>query len=404
MRKLYSNFLKTNNLLEGNVSIYLDFIRGISAILVVMEHLSSRLFVGYGNVENPTIFVQLLHLLNMLGGPAVIIFFVLSGVFISRSVLKAFYERKWAWKSYLINRFSRLYVVLIPALILTFILDGLTANFFEFQRYGDAITNLTQFVGNLFFLQNVFVGTYGTNYPLWSLSYEFWYYMLFPLILLLFSKQGKMKKAIYLIITVLIVSSIGTRMNSYFFIWLAGTVVILLPSINILKRWYVPIIALILVIVASVVRPLVMTGRLFTNEWTTDLIFVDIFIALVFGFFVYSLLQVPFTKFHNVDLGWLGKFSRLIAGFSFSLYVIHYPIINMVYRWGAMNGYGGLQPTIFSFIVELLLVTLLCIIAYLFSKLTEAQTPKVRKFLESKTNAFINRERNKQIRKESIPG
>src|SRR5690625_6146906 len=91
MGYLYTNFLKVDELLKGNVSIYLDFVRGISAVLVVMEHLSSRLFVGFGNVESPNLFVQALYLLNILGGPAVILFFVLSGLFISRSVLKAVY-------------------------------------------------------------------------------------------------------------------------------------------------------------------------------------------------------------------------------------------------------------------------------------------------------------------------
>src|SRR5690625_3943096 len=99
-----------------------------------MEHLSSRLFVGFGNVESPNLFVQALYLLNILGGPAVIIFFVLSGLFISRSVLKAVYKNKWSWKTYLINRLSRLYIVLIPALILTFIFDRIAVKFFRSEE------------------------------------------------------------------------------------------------------------------------------------------------------------------------------------------------------------------------------------------------------------------------------
>lgn len=403
MRNLYLNFSKSNKLLEGNVSIFLDLIRGISAILVVMEHLSSRLFVGNSNVENPNILINGLYLLNILGGPAVIIFFVLSGLFISRSVLKVLYDKKWSWKSYLVNRFSRLYVVLIPALILTFILDSFTANFFEFQRYDNAFTNFNEFIGNLFFLQNVLVETYGTNYPLWSLSYEFWYYMLFPLILLLFSKQGKIKKYIYIILVLLIVFSIGTKMNSYFLIWLVGTSVILLPRINIFRRWYMPIIALLFVLVFGMIRPLVMTGRLITNEWTPDLFFVDILIALAFGFFIYTLLNIRSNKFHNMNLGWLGKFSKTIAGFSFSLYLIHYPIINIVYRWGAMNGYAGLQPSFFSVAAEIIIVILLCAIAFFFSRATEAQTPKVRKFLLAR---FLNHKlsRNRIVEKEKVIG
>ncbi|WP_417898955.1 hypothetical protein ABN702_00620 [Bacillus haimaensis] len=61
MKKLFLNFSYANGLLSGNISTILDFIRGLSAILVLMEHLSSRLFVGYGNVENPTFFIKFLY-------------------------------------------------------------------------------------------------------------------------------------------------------------------------------------------------------------------------------------------------------------------------------------------------------------------------------------------------------
>jgi len=37
---------------------------------------------------------------------------------------------------------------------------------------------------NVFFLQTITVPVYGSNSPLWSLANEFWYYLLFPLLLL----------------------------------------------------------------------------------------------------------------------------------------------------------------------------------------------------------------------------
>jgi peptidoglycan/LPS O-acetylase OafA/YrhL len=396
MKKLYSNFSAVNKLLEGNVSIYLDFIRGISAILVVMEHLSSRLFVGYGNVENQNILIKFLYILNILGGPAVIIFFVLSGLFISRSVLKAFYENKWSWKSYLINRLSRLCVVLIPALILTFILDRIAANFFEYEGYTNVYSNLKDFTGNLFFLQNIYVGVYGSNAPLWSLNYEFWYYMLFPILLLLFfNNQRKIFKLIYLLIALLIISTVGTRMNSYFVIWLIGTFVLLLPRINFLMQGFIPILSLILVIVAIPVRPLVMTGRLFTENWTEDLFFVDLFIGLAFGFLIYTLLHIVSDRFRNMEFRRFGKISKLIASFSFSLYLIHYPIINTVYYWAAKNGFAGFQPGLLAIVVEIVFVIIICMIAFYFSRITEAKTSNARKLLEGKTKVTLFSRRNK---------
>jgi peptidoglycan/LPS O-acetylase OafA/YrhL len=405
MNRLYSNFSKANDLLEGNVSIYLDFIRGISAILVVMEHLSSRLFVGYGNVENQNILVKLLYILNILGGPAVIIFFVLSGLFISRSVLKVVYENKWSWKSYLINRLSRLFVVLIPALILTFILDGIAANFFEYEGYTNVYSNLKDFTGNLFFLQNIFVDVYGSNAPLWSLNYEFWYYMLFPILLLLFfNNQRNIVKVINLLIVLLIISTVGPRINSYFVIWLIGTFVLLLPKINFLMQKFIPILSLILLMIAIPIRPLVMTGRLFTEKWTEDLFVVDLFIGLTFGFFIYTLLHIVSDRFRNMELRRLGKISKLIASFSFSLYLIHYPIINIGYYWGAKNGFFGLQPSLVSIAAEIIIVLIICMIAFFFSRITEAKTYNVRKYLKRKTNVFLFNRRNKVPTKHKAAG
>lgn len=405
MRKLYSNFSKANKLLDGNVSVYLDLIRGISAILVVMEHLSSRLFVGYGNVENPTLFVKFLYLLNELGGPAVIIFFVLSGLFISRSVLKAVYENKWSWHKYLINRLSRLCVVLIPALILTLVLDIVAVTYFGYEGYANAYINIKDFIGNLFFLQNVFVGVYGSNAPLWSLNYEFWYYMLFPLLLLLvFNKQSKIFKIVYILIATLIISTVGVRMNSYFTIWLIGTSVLFLPEVKFPKKSFIPILALLFLLVAMPIRPLVMTGRLFTETWTEDLFAVDLFIGLVFGFFIYTLLHFISDNIRNLELRWLGKASKLIAGFSFSLYLIHYPIINTVYYWVAHRGFSGFQPNFISIVVEIIIVAFICSIAFYFSRMTEARTHIIRKFLVIKTSSLMMKRRRKVLRKQNVAG
>src|ERR1035441_502485 len=45
-------------------------------------------------------------------------------------------------------------------------------------------STLPAFFGNLFFLQSVVSPVFGSNGPLWSLSYEFWYYILFPVLMI----------------------------------------------------------------------------------------------------------------------------------------------------------------------------------------------------------------------------
>ncbi|QNG58521.1 acyltransferase family protein [Bacillus sp. PAMC26568] len=193
-------------------------------------------------------------------------------------------------------------------------------------------------------------------------------------------------------------------MNSYFLIWLIGMIVLIIPRINFLVRGYIPILALILVFLAMLVRPLVMTGRLFTENWTEDLFAIDLFIGLTFGFLIYALLHSLSDRLRKAELRRLGKISKLIASFSFSLYLIHYPIINTLYYWVAKNGFSGLQPNLISIVVEILIVILICIFAFFFSKVTEAQTHNVRKFLQTKTNSLIISRRNRVLNKQDEVG
>src|SRR5690606_14576062 len=129
-------------------STFFDLVRFVAAVLVVMEHLASRLLVGYGYLEMPGVGVQVLYLLNLLGGPAVIVFFVLSGLFISRTVYRAYAgSRGFVWRDYLIARASRLYIVLVPALALTWLLDIPASA----SGYINKSSGLDVLLGNLFF-------------------------------------------------------------------------------------------------------------------------------------------------------------------------------------------------------------------------------------------------------------
>lgn len=400
MSRMYNNFLKANDVINEKVSIYLDFVRGVAAILVLMEHLGSRLFLGYGYLQNPSAIIKLLYLLNLLGGPSVIVFFVLSGLFISRTVLKSIVDNKWSWKSYLVNRLSRLYVVLIPALFLTLITDMLASHFFDYNRYSDNYTNIKEFFGNLFYLQNIYVGSYGSNGPLWSLGYEFWYYMLFPIIILLLRIQKKILKVVYLCITLAIILLIGQRMSYYFLIWLVGMLVLLLPATPRAKNKFFMTISFLLVCLAMVMRPLVNNGRLFVEHHTNNLFIVDLFIGLSLGLLIYIFMHGTTKKTMTESKNkWFEKTSKLVASFSFSLYLIHYPIINFVYYGAAKNGFNGLQPNLSSVLIEILIVALMCTIAFIFSRITEVRTNVVRTMIMNSLVRFNHSNQKAKVMK-----
>jgi peptidoglycan/LPS O-acetylase OafA/YrhL len=66
------------------------------------------------------------------------------------------------------------------------------------------------FFGNLFFLQTIAVPSLGSNGPLWSLSNEFWYYIMFPLgLLALWPGRTAGRRWLYLLAFSAIVALVG---------------------------------------------------------------------------------------------------------------------------------------------------------------------------------------------------
>lgn len=115
--------------------------------------------------------------MTSLGHEAVMIFFVLSGYLVGGSVLKQ--KHKFEWLKYSITRLTRLWVILIPALLLTLIVDQ-TLQFFQPEVFAGAniemwasgpdksnySSSIDTLIGNIFFQQTIFVPVYGTNSPL----------------------------------------------------------------------------------------------------------------------------------------------------------------------------------------------------------------------------------------------
>jgi peptidoglycan/LPS O-acetylase OafA/YrhL len=172
---------------------YLDIIRFLAAIAVMFGHWRGFYFVDYEGVAPPmkTALVKTLYFLTGFGHQAVMVFFVLSGLFISSSVLRHLERGTWHWRDYVLDRGVRLYLVLVPGLLLGALLDLVGIRFFNDSRiysvplepFGNGIPanqlNMSSFFGNLFFLQTRFTTVFGSNGPLWSLFNEFWYYVLF---------------------------------------------------------------------------------------------------------------------------------------------------------------------------------------------------------------------------------
>jgi peptidoglycan/LPS O-acetylase OafA/YrhL len=172
-------------------------------------------------------------------------FFVLSGYLVGGSVLRAMDENRWSWKDYLLRRGARLYTVLFPALILTFVLDKICTYSSHYHETLQAVGRLSAirshglsaFIGNLTFLQGVFVQPYGSNGALWSLSYEFWYYIAFPcLAIMLLRRSSITARLLAAGCLAFVLFLVGEKIAIYGLVWLMGVAVHLVPPLESPRR------------------------------------------------------------------------------------------------------------------------------------------------------------------------
>lgn len=219
----------------------LNLMRWIAAFMVVIGHLRSLIFINYDAVESKHIFTQVFYFMTSLGHEAVIVFFVLSGFLVGGKLWREISSGTFLWKRYLIKRMTRLYVVLVPALFIGGILDLLGSNFFnETHIYDNAFRlsslgydvvsrlNIEIFISNLCMMQETLTPTFGSNGPLWSLAYEFWYYILYPVLLILIIRRyNKIQLILYIILFAGLVFILHRNILIYFPIWILGAITFL---------------------------------------------------------------------------------------------------------------------------------------------------------------------------------
>jgi peptidoglycan/LPS O-acetylase OafA/YrhL len=304
----------------------LEALRGFAALYVVLFHALPQKILLFGiNVG----------VLFRFGPESVIVFFVLSGF-----VIKYTYEksRDKSFGYYFTRRFVRLYVPLLFIFLLGYLL----------KCYGEGTMvnpELKTLVGNLFMLQdvitqkpNVVSGTYMGNGVLWSLSYEWWFYMLFFLL------ANKIKDesinnwvsvlTVVAALTYLVYPFIINRLIMYFAIWWIGVrfATDYLNGVKITMRRIMPQAYLLFTIIAILSLNLYIHFSA-TKTYSYPLVaypFIElrhfVFATMVmFGAVIWQNL-----KWFGFDLS-LGIF-KYLAPCSYVIYISHdYLVINATY-------------------------------------------------------------------------
>jgi peptidoglycan/LPS O-acetylase OafA/YrhL len=367
--------------LAKRTSVHLDGLRGVSALAVMLYHLRGLFFVDYPYIANKSLLISGLYAVTGYGHQAVMIFFVLSGYFIGTSVMESVGARSWSWRTYLVSRLTRLQLVLLPALVLGGGWDRIGMRIpqaspiyfgalYKFYVPSVALrSTFPVFLGNFFFLQNIILPVFGSNTPLWSLSYEFWYYILFPVLILATSRWvGIRSNVLYASIVLLLLWFIGPQTAFYFLIWLGGA---LLGRIQRSTRFRPSFSGM------SLCTGLVFLGALAwirTHRLSSDL-WSDYLIAFCFALWLYALLL---GSRDDVSRAYAYG-ARKLAGFSYTLYLLHLPALILLRA--SLDPRGDWQPDMLHLIYALGMGLLTLTYSYLVAEITEAHTVSVRRSL-----------------------
>jgi len=337
--------------LSGRMRVTLDVIRALAASYVVIHHVVVNSGLS-GPVTYPFRF----------GQEAVIVFFLLSGFLIFAS------ERSRVLgnlRGYYLRRLRRIYPLLLLAMGITAAvawLDGALAEGFRAIDFGLNLLSL-QDVSAL--KPGVIVDPFLGNSPLWSLSYEVFFYLVFPLVMIAW--RVSRQRAIMVVGAVSLIGY-GTFLcapnhfslvAAYLLTWWAGAVVADLYQTNRLSiRGLLPITVWMVGLCAVAGIGAIVFGRSGAG----------VFPVLPLRHFAFALLCILLcgTSLAAVLIKTAQPFARpaaYIASISYGLYVFHYPLL---VQWE-----GAHTPIGFALALILLVIT-----AILGDRLLERVMPR----------------------------
>jgi peptidoglycan/LPS O-acetylase OafA/YrhL len=375
--------------------VHLNMARGLAALLVLLGHLRSFVFLSYDQLKSHGPVDTVLWAITGFGHQAVMVFFVLSGFFITRSIMIDDRKSGFSWPVYLIKRLSRLWVVLLPCVLLTLFWDsvGASSGNIEFYKgtlyslyssgpgveYGGAHYDFATLIGNLLFLQTILVPIFGSNGPLWSLANEFWYYLMFPLLYVAFAQERRpLAIAKNILVFIAICIFVGPYIVISGAIWLAGAAAYFIYD----RGWLIAQLkhpaTLVLALLALLLSLAGSKGH-YGSDLTKD---------FLVGFSA-AVLVLVLARF-DASLSLYKTASRVLADGSYTMYLVHFPFIAALAAIALDN--QKFDATLIGYSVFLGLGLLTVAYCYAVYWLFERQTGKIRRFCLAKY-ADLARER-----------
>ena len=293
-----------------------------------------------------------------------LLFFALSGLLISYSLLHKLDNPEYRFRNFFVDRFSRIYSGLLPAMLLGTIIAVTiyVTNYSYFMQLctmqsTPSLLNLGMTVGmleqrfpvgffnsllSIFGLSNLIpeVTPYGFNGILWALVLEWWMYMIFGWIVIgsigfvRKEKISKSYKAIFLVVAAflsLLIIGMFQQSSSFIIVWFVGVLIMLTISnrtltLRLQSDYAKKIIGILFVLSLASTVYAIYAIFAWTNQYYDVSLGILLSACILLGILVLngsSLNRVTKlisnkTAVSSITIG---------ASYSFTLFLTHYPII-----------------------------------------------------------------------------
>jgi peptidoglycan/LPS O-acetylase OafA/YrhL len=306
----------------------IDALRAIAALSVLYFHATNTVATYPSNTAIRTS--------GKYGFTGVDIFFVISGFILPYVMFLSGFKLSIHWKTFLFKRIMRIEPAYIASILVTVGL-GLIVNWMYHKTVYSY--SLPQLLSHLLYL-NSFMGFEWVNPVYWSLAIEFQFYLVLMLIYpALMSKYGRFALLIPLSLLSMNFSNSATILH-FFPLFLIGISTFLYFTESITLAWYFGFLAL------AAVTGMQTLGR------------IDVIAGLVTG--------ISILAFRHIQINWR-KQLLFCGSISYSIYLIHYPVVEKTIRIGQHFG----QSLIIQLSVLVCSLSIALLLSYLFFLLVE---------------------------------
>lgn len=300
---------------------------------------------------------------STLGGVAVLLFFALSGLLICYSALNKLGNPAYGFRNFFVDRFSRIYSGLLPAMLIGAIIAaaiyGTNYSYFVYLSSMQSPPSLLTFGMTLGMLERFpvtffdsLLSPFGLSFPLpnvtpfgfngilWTLAVEWWIYMVFgwfvmgALTLIRGAKRNNVHKVLFVFVAAalsLMLAGLLQEFSSVIIVWFVSALMMLAISSETVKsRLSGSLAAKVLAALFVLALASAIFSAYIAFAWTSQ--YYDVFMGLQLSAFV----VVGISFLNRKEIGdssvWLSNkrvvnWTTIGAGFSFTLFLTHYPII-----------------------------------------------------------------------------